>query len=766
VQLRRTCSWRMGLRAAWVACLVPLPVSAQVLPAQLGDRHLGEIHVTPDGVRLDFHRDGGWRLQTRRVVETRARLLTERRFDLLNAPVAAAVSSPSPAAVTGVKQVPAVLFRFSDVGSATAFDTAQYRGLLFGATAPGDRPYSMRSYYDEMSSGLVSLQGRVIGWLQLAGLEEQYTGPAGGCPGNPYGTGHCNGLFSSSARDGMRAGLVEALEIADALAVDWGQFDNDGPDGLPNSVDDNGVVDMLIFVQSEGDGACVSASNNHIWSHKWVLASNFVTSTPSANGGFIVIRDYTIQSGVGGPSGCNQSQVMAIGTATHETGHAFGLPDLYDTNLGSEGIGNWGLMGSGSWAAQPSPATMEAWSRQQLGWATVREVAASGPLDLGPVALSDTVLLVRPLGSNPRGEYFLLENRHGINADTALMRVTCGRSGRSFPSNCDGGLLVWHVDSVKVAQTWFSNSVNVGVPQGVGLIQADGLNHLGVSTGGNRGDAGDPYPGITANPGLTDRSNPPNLLYGNGRFAGFTIDSITTAAPRMLFRLRFGLPLLVSSSGPGVVVSTPAVPADTLLTPGDVVTLMATPNAGALFQGWAGDTVSANDVLQLTMTRPWSVSAAFVAALATSPPAPGTAVMGANYTLSLSVSGGTGSYSWVLLSGGLPQGVTLQSNGIVSGVPEETGSFSATVQVTSGTQAQAMTVSISVTAPALTTPAVLGVLLGTGGTLTADERRYLDLLGNRNNTFDVGDFHAFIAKTGGAASAAMMAEVLRKEAGP
>jgi M6 family metalloprotease-like protein len=725
---------------------------------------MGEIHRLPDGTRLDFHPDGGWRLQMRRVADTRARLLSQGRFDLLNAALAAGGPSPSATAVTGVKQVPAVMFRFADAGSATAFDTTQYANLLFGATTPADRPYSMRTYYDEVSTGLVSIQGRVIGWLQLSGPEEQYTGPAGGCPLNPFGTNNCNGIFSTTAANGMRAGLAEALAGADAWGIDWGQFDNDGPDGQPNSGDDDGIVDMLIFVQSEGDGACLSASNNHIWSHKWVLASTFVTSTPSANGGYVGIRDYTIQSGLGGPTGCSASQIMAIGTATHETGHALGLPDLYDTSLLSEGIGNWGLMSSGNWATQPSPAAPEAWSRQQLGWVMVREITGAGPFALGPVAVGDTVFLVRPAVANTRGEYFLIESRRGIDTDSALIRVTCGRSGRSFPSSCNGGLLIWHVDSTKVAQTWATNSVNAGVPKGVSLIQADGLNHLEASSGGNRGDAGDPYPGVALNTALTDRSTPALLLHSDGRFAGVIVDSIALVGDTASFRIGFGLPLRVTASGPGAVGSTPPFSGDTLFSAGDTVTLTAVPNADALLEGWSGDTVSAKDTLRLTMTRPWTVAATFVPLLVASAPTPGTALMGSTYSASLSASGGTGSYTWTLLSGALPKGVTLRSSGLISGVVEETGSYAATAQVMSGTQTQAVPISISVTAPALTTSTVLGVLLGTGGTLTSDERRYLDLLGNRNGQFDVGDFLAFIDRTSGAVTAEMMAELLREVA--
>ena len=45
-------------------------------------------------------------------------------------------------------------------------------------------------------------------------------------------------------RTGFGEFLTFGLDRADSL-VDFGEFDNDGPDGLPNSGDDDGVVDFL-----------------------------------------------------------------------------------------------------------------------------------------------------------------------------------------------------------------------------------------------------------------------------------------------------------------------------------------------------------------------------------------------------------------------------------------------------------------------------------------------------------------------------------------
>src|SRR5690242_11727527 len=160
---------------------------------------------------------------------------------------------------------------------------------------------------------------------------------------------------------------------------------------------------------------------------------------------------------------------MPIGTAAHESGHGLGLPDLYDTQGSGEGIGEWGLMGSGNYTSPLSPSRFEAWSLSQFGWVTLAPITVSGTYSFGPAPTSDSAWILRPSGSNPRGEYFLLENRQAVQADSALIRIHGG-----------GGLMIWHVDSQQVANHGFNvdNAVNVGAIQGVKLMQADGLGQL------------------------------------------------------------------------------------------------------------------------------------------------------------------------------------------------------------------------------------------------------------------------------------------------
>lgn len=120
-------------------------------------------------------------------------------------------------------------------------------------------------------------------------------------------------------------------------------------------------------------------------------------------------------------------------------------------------------------------------------------------------------------------------------------------------------------------------------------------------------------------------------------------------------------------------------------------------------------------------------------------------VMGATYadTVTLVEAGLTA--TWSLTSGQLPRGVSLgAATGILTGVPEAAGTFNFRIRAEAGPRSGERNYAITVTEPPVTVGNVADGLLGVPGVLSADEVRYLDLLGNRNGRFDVGDFRAFV----------------------
>jgi M6 family metalloprotease-like protein len=502
---------------------------------------------------LDITPNGGWRVKARGVAAARARMLARRDFAALNAPAATA----APNTVTGALRVPVIMFRYKDSPPILySRDTAAYNATLFASSPPGGVPYTLRTFYEEMSNHLFSIQGSAVGWVALGGAESTYTGPAGGCPLNPYGTNNCNGIWSNAAQATMQGGLAEAVQRADSL-IDFGQFDNDGADNVPNSGDDDGFVDATLFLHPSMDGACLDAANNHLWSHR---ASIFVTTNDNAhNGGKIVVRDYILQSGLGSTSGsqCGIDAIMPIGTSAHELGHILALPDLYDLFGSTEGIGEFGLMGSGNYTTGTSPARYDAWSLQQMGWTTVRPLTTNGTYTVGPVPTADTVFYVSVQGTNPRNEFFLIENRQEVQSDSAMLRFHCAVSGN--PPGCGGGLLIYHVDGLKACMidVCSGNQVNVGAIHGLVVEEADGLRNLWGDVGArNRGDGGDPYPGTSADSTFSFNTNPAAVKNSDSTFIGFAVDSIRQLVPNgaMAFRLRFGGLTLVEANDTAATV--------------------------------------------------------------------------------------------------------------------------------------------------------------------------------------------------------------------
>lgn len=404
---------------------------------------------------------------------------------------------PRDEAVVGTFELPVLLGLYSNSGASPPFSRTTIDDAYFG-TGTG----TITAYYTEVSNDNVTLLGDVQGWVQTARPDTAYTVDESGLVSGPLGGGGAGNF------------VWDVLELQSG--VDWGLYDNDGPDGVPNSGDDDGYVDVLAVIHPTRGAECGgSGSEDRIWSHRWSLsaaltnAGPYETDTPSENGGFILVDDYTVQPAVS----CDGGELNEIGVFTHELGHAFGLPDLYDTSDSStpwddtartSGAGIWDLMASGSWgcdnASPDSPCHMGAWTKAALGWVDVVTLAPDtdhGTITVPPVIGAGTVYRID--ANDGSGEYFLLENRQRQGFDQNLYRE---------------GLLVWQIDPDWILDRWTANRVNANEHLGVWLRQADGEDDLGDGVG--RGDSGDPFPGSTANTAFHTVTQPASLSFGGG----------------------------------------------------------------------------------------------------------------------------------------------------------------------------------------------------------------------------------------------------------
>ena len=316
---------------------------------------------------------------------------------------------------------PVILGSYSDsndpAGTATALQAELFDGPWSTIT--------MAEHYEEMSYGQFHLSGSVYGWYELSQTGFVYGGTDNGWDG------------------GVSQFLTETLDLAD-LEIDFTQYDNDGDDGIPNSGDDDGIADVVFFVHSGTGGETGAAA---IWSHSWRYSgavdgndNGFVTDDIGFDGNPILVDDYIMQ-----PAENGDGSLIEIGVFSHEFGHALGLPDLYDTDYSSDGIGNWCLMAGGSWTTASSPAHMSAWCKEMLGW-VIPVVLDSNAIavDIPPVVETGYVLKLWTAGEfdpwesrfaqelEVGREYFLIENRQIQGTDQHLEGT---------------GLLIYHVDN-------------------------------------------------------------------------------------------------------------------------------------------------------------------------------------------------------------------------------------------------------------------------------------------------------------------------------
>ncbi len=145
-------------------------------------------------------------------------------------------------------------------------------------------------------------------------------------------------------------------------------------------------------------------------------------------------------------------------------------------------------------------------------------------------------------------------------------------------------------------------------------------------------------------------------------------------------------------------ISSGALPAGLTLSAGG--TLSGTPIAGGTFNFTVSTTDSSSGSGPYTGARPYSFTVAAPTITLTPTVLPNLTV-GSAYSQVVSASGGTAPYSYTVTAGALPSGLTLASNGTVSGTPTTAGPFNFTVTANdssssgsySGARAYSVTVS-------------------------------------------------------------------------
>ena len=95
-----------------------------------------------------------------------------------------------------------------------------------------DRPGSFTHFYLAMSRGALHIRGAVVDRVYISEHKAAYyTKPDPNTGLGKFGT------FSKEVLS----------QVAQDPAVDLGQYDNDGPDGVPSSGDDDGYVDFIFL---------------------------------------------------------------------------------------------------------------------------------------------------------------------------------------------------------------------------------------------------------------------------------------------------------------------------------------------------------------------------------------------------------------------------------------------------------------------------------------------------------------------------------------
>ncbi len=357
----------------------------------------------------------------------------------------------------------------------------------------GDQEGQLNHYFNEISMGKFQFS---------AAAETDGTSDGIVTVSLPYAHPNPYDLDTTQQQNDLVSIIVDAMEEASS-DVNFSTFDTTSDGNIERS-------ELQVMFLLAGNEAAYSGVTKSVWAHKHFL------SGISYDGVTLLRNNGNGYSMFGERHGDHNA---TIGVIAHELGHAaFDLPDLYDIDESSEGIGRFGLMASGSWTGKigdiypgATPTHMSAWSKIQTGFATPVDITMGTDTfySLYPTNSMDYNILKIP--SMTANEYFLIESRPGLGYDRGL-DILAGLSGSAFT----GGVAIWHIDD---NQTSNANELRK-------WVDLEEANNIGLDRGSHRGHVNNLFfdGNVTS---FCDPSTPGSKSY-SGTDSNLNLSNITT----------------------------------------------------------------------------------------------------------------------------------------------------------------------------------------------------------------------------------------------
>ncbi|MCB1217604.1 M6 family metalloprotease domain-containing protein [bacterium] len=380
-------------------------------------------------------------------------------FDLLELgyEVAADNKGASIAPPEGTNQWMVLRADFQDQSADYGTYDVDYFNERFFSLGTAPKP-SINDYYQETSYGKLAINGTV---------DTSGTGGDGWYKGE-----HDKQWYIDN---GGRWLVKEAVLNADPF-VDFSDFDVDG----------DGYVDTVLCYYPN------TVFSGGLWPHR--------SSGLNIHVDGVIVDSYFIS----GYNTGNDSHTMVI--AAHEYGHILGLPDLYDVNGGSAGMGFWSLMAYNYDNGQ-KPPSLDPWCKCQLGWVEAKNITENQVGYSLPYYQDNPEVLRVWTNGQSEDQYFLMANYRKLGTDA-------NRPGE--------GLLLLHIDETRAGGNGDNaneDRKHVDVESARGYENPNLTNPKDPLDNGNNGHANDlffdgnsdgDYTGI-----FDDTSNPFSRNYPN-----------------------------------------------------------------------------------------------------------------------------------------------------------------------------------------------------------------------------------------------------------